>query len=153
MVRICEISLREDEISHDTYEWKLNTSKDFSINSAYEVALPPGNQPVNITWERIWKIKVARYRTFLWQVYHDRIMSNEHRLRCGLVESPICTICKETSETTLHILRDCPAAKSIWAEFMPQNMLMEANGMNLHDWIRANIFGNFYKNLAKMDGM
>lgn len=67
-------------------------------------------------WKCLEKAPVQqRGRAFLWLVCHDRLMGNVNRLKRKLTIDPKCFICGDEDETTLHILRDCPAARSVWS--------------------------------------
>ncbi|KAK5803269.1 hypothetical protein PVK06_030914 [Gossypium arboreum] len=45
-----------------------------------------------------------------------RVLSNVERVRRALSNDPSCLIYGFHSKDILHILRDCPAAKDVWAQ-------------------------------------
>lgn len=66
-------------------------------------------------WNMIWKASVQqRVRAFLWLVCHNRIIGNLNRYKRSMTDNPSCAICDAPHESTMHLLRDCPAAKAIW---------------------------------------
>ena len=67
----------------------------------------------NKGWKVIWMWKgLERINFFLWMVGHERLCTNERRAKWSLC-SPNCSICENSIENILHVLRDCPIAKDI----------------------------------------
>lgn len=65
-------------------------------------------------WKLIWRWNgPQRIRSFLWIVDHNRLLTNEHRVRCILTNSDLCTACQGSIETPLHILLDYPNARNL----------------------------------------
>ncbi|MBA0705225.1 hypothetical protein Golax_017432, partial [Gossypium laxum] len=54
-----------------------------------------------------------------------KTLSNVERVRMGLSNDSFCPICGFHSKDILHILRDCPIAKNIWAQ---DNRLIHEGG-------------------------
>ena len=79
-----------------------------------------------------------RVRCFVWLLRHDRLLTKVRLAKMHL-GSPMCYFCGDELETTLHVLRDCPIAMSIW-----MNTVKVANrgwffASELEDWININM--------------
>jgi hypothetical protein len=69
-------------------------------------------------WKQIWRMEAPeRIKVFMWQVLHDRLLTNWRMARWNL-KSPYCSYCGHLEETTLHVLRDCPLANIIWSHLV-----------------------------------
>lgn len=67
-----------------------------------------------------WKFRgPQQIRTFIWTILQWRVLSNVERVRRGISDDPSCHICDFHSKDILHILRDCPAVKDVWAQVNP----------------------------------
>lgn len=65
--------------------------------------------------------------------------SNERRYKRQLTLDPSCRICGGSSETVLHILRECPQAKEVWRAIL---LLLQVPHFFQHDlqpWLSCNI--------------
>ncbi|RYR38518.1 hypothetical protein Ahy_A09g043556 [Arachis hypogaea] len=89
----------------DSIGWKHSPDGRFSIKSAYR----------NLSQHPVGHEK---------QATHDRLLTNDKRHRWYGV-SPMCQHCQNHIENTIHVLRDCRRAKSIW------DKLVKPNAMNL----------------------
>lgn len=69
-------------------------------------------------------------------------MSNAHRFVRHLTDDPRCFICDAHEETVDHILRQCPAATSVWRKF-PGMHDYDLFRMNFDTWIMQNIKDDF----------
>lgn len=71
-------------------------------------------------WSWIRKLGLPqKIRTFIWQVLHERIHTQDLRHRWGLTSINICAHCKEHPEATLHVLRDCRFSQRVWRSIVP----------------------------------
>ncbi|CAN1181547.1 Putative ribonuclease H protein At1g65750 [Linum perenne] len=52
---------------------------------------------------------------FLWLATHERLLTNAERNRRHLCQSAACSRCGCSSESVIHILRDCPIARQTWS--------------------------------------
>lgn len=76
---------------------------------------------------------------FLWLILHDHVLINANRLKRQLSIDPRCTICGAIEETTLHILRDCHAARMIWYNTRGSGLHDEFYYVDLRSWIILNL--------------
>jgi len=114
----------------------------FTVTSAYHMLT--GNeaprQDMSSFYGSVWKVLVPeRVRVFLWLVVNQVIMTDSERKRRHLCESDICQVCKGGVETSLHVLRDCPAMTGIWLRIVPRRMQPGFFTMSLLEWIHTNL--------------
>ena len=57
----------------------------------------------------------TKYRWFQYQVLSKKLVTNVMRNKWDSSISPECGLCKEKSETIIHILWECKIAKSLWS--------------------------------------
>ena len=107
--------------------WKENKSQRFTVCSAYQVAfrLKHPNQAEHSsahahgsTWRGLWKLKVPpKVRTFLWRACIGCLPTRENLHKKRINEEERCELCYHHSETTSHVLWECPMARNVWALF------------------------------------
>lgn len=111
----------------DSQIWKHVANGILTVKTAYEL-LFANNYWVDF-WKLIWKLLA----------YHDKISSNELRAKRNLIADPSCGICGWTSESVLHILRDCPKAESIWNNVLTHSPSTQFFHADLNAWIYSNL--------------
>lgn len=98
----------------DLLYWDNGPKGKFSIKSAICIIRKDNTKYEDIIWNTIWSTPIQqRIRTFLWLFCDDRLMGNLNRFKRKLTDSPACFVCGGAAESNLHILCDCPAAKSV----------------------------------------
>jgi hypothetical protein len=119
----------------DRRVWSGTDNGQFSIASAYNLLCSLGDHNREMGWVRIWKLKVPeRIRSFIWLVRHDRLITNYRKSKMHIGE-PWCTHCVDIIEDTLHVLRDCPLAKSVWCNLLNNDAREFFFAVELKDWI------------------
>ncbi|CAN1824281.1 Putative ribonuclease H protein At1g65750 [Linum perenne] len=122
----------------DEWAWGSEPNGRFSIKSAYDLA---ANEEPNMDlnqglWKNTWRWNGPnRVRHFLWLAGHDRLLTNDQRARRMLTSDPHCPICPGQIENTIHILRDCHFAFTVWNELGIFNQTEECWSANLEMWI------------------
>lgn len=103
--------LHNDPNIGDLIYWKKGAKGKFTIRSALSIMRNESDNLDDDFWELVWTAPVQqRIRAFLWIISHDRLMGNANRYKRHMTDDPKCYICGWNEETTLHIIRDCPAA-------------------------------------------
>ncbi|KAF5938109.1 hypothetical protein HYC85_025615 [Camellia sinensis] len=75
----------------------------------------PNSTSIQPWWKSLWRHHSPnRWKHTLWLVRHDRLLTNEMKLRRHLSSEATCTLCDHPCETTIHALRDCYRAQRIW---------------------------------------
>ncbi|CAN1824010.1 Putative ribonuclease H protein At1g65750 [Linum perenne] len=104
----------------DELIWGPDPKGLFSIKSAYEILAAIDRSVVDQRWKAVWNWQgLNRVRLFLWLAVHNRLLTNSERRRRHLCTDDICTRCRAGTEDVLHVLRDCPLAKSTWLSLIP----------------------------------
>ncbi|CAN1142701.1 Putative ribonuclease H protein At1g65750 [Linum perenne] len=104
--------------------WGPDPRGKFTVSSAYEILAADQSESDQNLWKQIWKWQGPnRVRHFLWLVGHNRLLTNEERRKRHMTNEGGCRLCPSIAKDSLHVLRDCKAAKTFWKEFL------------LHSWI------------------
>ncbi|CAA7054619.1 unnamed protein product [Microthlaspi erraticum] len=68
-------------------------------------------------------------------------MTNQERFCRHIGETEVCQVCRGGVESTLHVLRDCPAMAGIWMRIVPRGKQEAFFDMSCLEWC-GNVFGN-----------
>lgn len=99
----------------DRLTWAGANRGDFDLNHAYSIAMGCGADGEAFSGQWVWKLEILhRIKTFIWQCVHNSIGVGECLARRIINVSDVCPLCQRDSESILHRLRDCEAARSIW---------------------------------------
>jgi len=110
------------------------------VKSALTAISNEGSETRDGFWKQIWKLQVPqRMRFFLWLTTHDRLLTNTHRVKRGLVDDPQCKGCLQEDEDRLHILRDCKYAREVWTKLVPADKQGAFFDQPLHNWLKNNL--------------
>ncbi|KAL4311250.1 hypothetical protein GQ457_01G038400 [Hibiscus cannabinus] len=119
----------------DSIIWPANNKNLFNIRSAHKKLASPLWDPKSPTWKTIWSLQVPqRLRLFAWLAYKQKLMTNSERCRRSIGSQPFCSICNLSEETTLHVLRDCATAKSVWMQLLEPTSVYNFFHSNLQEW-------------------
>ncbi|KAJ8452595.1 hypothetical protein Cgig2_004931 [Carnegiea gigantea] len=106
--------------NEDQMVWSGSSHGNFSLKSAIAIIRKEAENERDSFWDFVWQRNLPqRINFFLWLAAHERLMTNANRFARGLALSAACTICDSTEETTLHLLRDCSLARSVWRSLVP----------------------------------
>jgi ribonuclease HI len=111
----------------------------FSIAEMYYALCDFDLHTIDPVWHQIWRLKVPeRVRAFIWMVKHDRLLTNERKHRMGL-GSDLCDFCRDCTETTIHVLRDCKLVQNLWISLVDVSLRYQFFTCDLNDWIAINV--------------
>ena len=66
-------------------------------------------------WKRIWSINVPpRVGTFVWRACFYILPTKANLFHKKVLVDPLCSVCGQVDETTVHILWECPLARNVW---------------------------------------
>ncbi|CAN1751084.1 Putative ribonuclease H protein At1g65750 [Linum perenne] len=131
------------DAGEDGMIWGPDPRGFFSIKSAYNIITTTRDIPTQNTWKVIWNWKgPSRVKHFLWLAAHDRLLTNAERHRRHMTEDDTCHHCNTVSETSLHTLRDCTLAKSVWEALLPPNLVNDFFSGSIQEWIFKGIHLN-----------
>ena len=121
----------------DTFLWPHNNGT-CSVKSASKFLFhqhhAPWNKPL---WNWIWALTCPqKIQIFLWKAMRNRLPTKQFLAFGRPHVDTHCPRC-HTSETTIHILRDCLWTKEIWQQ-CPRILPLNFFRMLLQDWSRYN---------------
>lgn len=124
----------------DLVYWKHGPKGRFSIKSAIHIMQHANDPHDDRCWDLIWKSpNQQRVRAFLWLACHDRILGNLNRFKRHMTTDPSCFICGEAEESSIHILRNCPAARLVWRKVGGNANKPEFWTGDIKEWITGNV--------------
>ncbi|CAN1157548.1 Putative ribonuclease H protein At1g65750 [Linum perenne] len=95
--------------------WGPDSRGRFSIASAYEITTATNYDSAANLWKCVWKWQGPnRIKHFLWLVAHNRLLTNSERNRRHMTTEDCCRLCPNSTEDSLHVLRDCRSARDFW---------------------------------------
>ncbi|CAN0926336.1 Putative ribonuclease H protein At1g65750 [Linum grandiflorum] len=99
----------------DSLIWGLEPSGKFTIRSAYLLLKDVHEDTPDQRWKGIWRWQGPnKIRHFLWIASHNKLLTNEERGRRHLTNQVLCSFCSVSTESCIHILRDCRFARQFW---------------------------------------
>lgn len=101
----------------DRVAWRLTMDGLFSNSSTYEFFLDPALKSNSKLFKTIWLWSgPQRWWVHLWKMTMGAIMTNDIRMRRGLIDTALCPPCGLGHETLIHLFKDCETVKDIlWA--------------------------------------
>jgi hypothetical protein len=125
--------------SKDLQVCKENAVGCFSIAEMYYALCDFDTNETCSDWRQIWRLKVPeRVRAFIWLVKHGRLLTNERKHRMGLGTDQ-CDYCRDSTDTVLHALRDCPLIHPLWIIVVDISLSYQFFSCNLQEWISLNV--------------
>ncbi|KAL6199672.1 hypothetical protein ACLB2K_029455 [Fragaria x ananassa] len=122
---------------HDKLIWNATANGKFSVKSAYNSFFDSVGVS-NPLWTHLWKLNCPpKLKTFMWSVFHQKILTNVQRVRRGFSTITSCPICKNADETLLHLLRDCPRSQAIWNSILSPGSITNYFSLDWNGWISA----------------
>ncbi|KAK1261940.1 putative ribonuclease H protein [Acorus gramineus] len=101
----------------DRVVWKPAPTDGFCVMSCYEWLSRSrlGAPQVARKHKEIWGCHVPlKVKTFMWLVYHERILTKAYLAKWSTNINLACGLCGETEETVEHLFLLCPIAKEAW---------------------------------------
>ncbi|CAL2279065.1 unnamed protein product [Prunus armeniaca] len=123
----------------DCQIWQPTSNGIFSIKSTYNMMFKRADWLIH-WWKVIWKLKIPpKLQIFFWLTFQEKILTNEQWARRHLVSDPTCNICDCPTESTLHIMCDCPRAKRVWKLFVNTSQTNPFFQAEMHPWLLNNL--------------
>uniref|UniRef100_A0A2N9EVM2 Reverse transcriptase zinc-binding domain-containing protein n=1 Tax=Fagus sylvatica TaxID=28930 RepID=A0A2N9EVM2_FAGSY len=93
--------------------WCGSQEKGFQLKSFYKAMLP--HTAAVGPWRNIWKPKVpTRVAFFVWTAALDRILTTDNLRRRRVIIMDWCCMCKNSGESSSHLLLHCSVAWELW---------------------------------------
>ena len=77
---------------------------------------------------------VIKFRSFQYRLLQRGLVTNVQLYKWGIVSSPLCFFCLETTETVVHIMTSCSVIKGIWQnfeEFVVENYMVDRTKLSI----------------------
>ncbi|GLT52280.1 hypothetical protein SLA2020_256280 [Shorea laevis] len=137
--RILAIPISVYGQQEDRVFWNGSQDGMFSVKSAFCLFKQQHHQlpQTERSWKWIWKLRcLEKIKVFVWLLCRGRGLTNSVRFERHFVATPVCPRCENEPETPLHLLRDCPHSRLIWAASttLPNDFYL----LNLDEWVRKN---------------
>ncbi|KAK9987987.1 hypothetical protein SO802_028226 [Lithocarpus litseifolius] len=111
----------------DRMVWAFTPKGQFTVNSAYKVALSPSqastsplgstsnNQQTSVFWKTLWRLKVpSKFRSFAWRACKNVLPTKSNLHSRKVLDDPTCEACGNSVETIGHALWACDKAQEVW---------------------------------------
>ncbi|XP_038718208.1 uncharacterized protein LOC120011213 [Tripterygium wilfordii] len=110
----------------DSVYWNGTSNGSYTVRSGYYRAIEirerpsascsePIANPCTTVWTHIWSLNVPpSTRVFLWSAVHEILPTNSLLHHRHILDNPVCPLCKQNNETTLHALWECPSARDVF---------------------------------------
>ncbi|KAA3486818.1 zf-RVT domain-containing protein [Gossypium australe] len=118
--------------------WFHNTHGVYTSKSAYSWSLLKriGFGPHRIFWKIIWKLNMLpKIKVFSWRLGHDHLPAYDNIARIRQNFSNTCPRCKNSAETIIHVMKDCPVSREILTLGGLNNRLTEGIYDRCIDWL------------------
>ena len=123
----------------DMLIWRLTKNGEFSTASAYRLASKDDGEANSFTGGWVWKIDtLPRIQSFLWLCHHRSILVREMLANRGIQCDTTCLLCRNASESAIHLLRECPYAMQIWRKVGIPTMMEASYNLEMFQWLKAN---------------
>lgn len=122
----------------DVITWNRNAAASYTTSSAYRCQF--FGSIVDGNCGKLWKSKVeAKCRFFFWLFLKGKILTNDNLARRGIPHSPKCNLCDQLEESALHLIIQCPFARSIWLHIgdwqdLPTLPLVAQHATSISSW-------------------
>ncbi|XP_074292861.1 uncharacterized protein LOC141619743 [Silene latifolia] len=108
----------------DDWYWSLDRDGEYNVKMAYaclagdvnDIGGPSSWERERWLWNRLWKTRVwPRIKLFFWQLCIGALATLDNVTARVRGESSSCYFCTSSSESSLHLFRDCSVAKWVWS--------------------------------------
>ena len=96
----------------------------YTVRSGYHVAQSMarqvGRNVVEGGWMKIWRMQVPpRIKLFVWKACMECFPSIMNLYKRGIPLQPICVLCEEGDESTMHLFTECRFVQECWRRLDP----------------------------------
>ena len=124
--------------------WMGNKRGEFSVRSAYYVALPiveTNHESESSTgdlrtplWKKVWHLNLpAKTRIFSWQAWMNALSTMQNLRARGVNTDGKCLICDQCNENTLHALFACDIPKLVWSYWLGRLAILKDRLVDIID--------------------
>ena len=104
--------VRSDSSGEDGFCWGLSNNGKFFVKTAYNASMANQTSNPDGKWKIIWKLQLPqKICTFIWRLFHGKILTNLERMRRRITDDPYCHYCPQDLEDLFHLFRNCTKVK------------------------------------------
>ena len=123
--------------------WKFSLDGDFSMASAYHLAIAEQPKPPLFIGSWIWSLDtLPKINHFFWLCNHSSIPVRQVIKARGINCIGNCPLCYVQEESILHVFRDCPVARKFWLSMGVPQALNDFLSLDLMDWLKLSCLCN-----------
>lgn len=107
------------QVKEDQLIWKAEKNGHYSVKSAYRVCLREIGDNTYLHrpgfWTGIWKLKAPlKVKNLIWSICRGCLPTRARLLDRGVNCPSVCALCDGNYKDDIHVLFDCPKARSVW---------------------------------------
>ncbi|XP_074315033.1 uncharacterized protein LOC141651211 [Silene latifolia] len=134
-------------LPRDEWYWSLDRDGEYTVKMAdaclvgdlNDTGGPSNWERRRWLWNRLWKVWVwPRIKLFFWQLCSGALATLDNIAARVRDESSSCYFCTSSSESSLHLFRDCSVAKWVWSSLnldgAEEGDMMDGVG-EVRDWV------------------
>ena len=132
--------IRSDFGGEDGFCWRISNNGMFSVKTAYNASMPNQTSNLDGTWKIVWKLQLAqKICTFIWMLFHGKILTNLERMRRIFMNDPYCHCCPQDLEDRCHLFRNYTKVKPFWQRVMIEEEKKGNRILPFKEWLRWNL--------------
>ena len=138
-IKASPITFSAQNIDHIT--WSSSPSGNFDMKEANKLVVLEVEGMYNGNFDGIWIWKVPtipKIKCFLWQCHHNSIPIRSTLAARGMHITLLCHIYEGSTESIVHVLRDCRVARNLRTSLLPPMSDALFFGLHLNKWLRLN---------------
>ncbi|XP_062164873.1 uncharacterized protein LOC133871438 [Alnus glutinosa] len=122
----------------DRITWGGTKNGTFTVRSAYHLEMQRRRQEEGECstqgdntefWKWLWGLQAPGViKNFAWKVANELLPTRQNLFRRKVISAPFCPFCESETETTFHILWNCPSTTAVWQE-APGQLVIQAREM------------------------
>ncbi|KAL4335266.1 hypothetical protein GQ457_07G037440 [Hibiscus cannabinus] len=126
----------------DRLVWCGEHSGIYSVRSGYKrlLSAPSLRDSDSVLFKKLWKSKCpSKINIQVWKFIRNFVPTKVNLCVKRVATNPLCARCNESSETTLHVIRDCHFARQVW-EGLNYHFLQPIPAVLLYDlplWLNS----------------
>ncbi|PPD86688.1 hypothetical protein GOBAR_DD16367 [Gossypium barbadense] len=145
ILRIVAVQPSAVSLGYDMLLWGDSKSGRYTLKEAYNtLSRDKWEANDHHMWSRLWKTKLPRrVRQFVCITIKGSLLTNSERCQRRMANDMTCPFCGCSQETSLHVLRDCLFAQSIYSQMaVPSQLQSLFFILDLIIWLLHNIVDN-----------
>ncbi|XP_026384062.1 uncharacterized protein LOC113279597 [Papaver somniferum] len=139
------LALRINTSKQDTIMWAHTRNESFTIKSAFKVYMNKSIAPEDaFFWKKVWSLNcLPKIKCFMWKIFAYMLPVNSLLVLYNPAADDCCSLCKNESETVMHLFFKCPMVVHIWFPLSLQHMVA-----GNFDWVDDTFMNWFDNNLG-----